>query len=178
MLSRCTDEELQDVYFHVDILQYPERYRAILDELSRRGLQPVAGIEPHVSLTDIPERVFAVPVLRTYPAIAAITASAILMVYTALVTFLFCLPIYLLAVPFKVLNQQSAFFYLLCFPFAPLSAMGFGRRAGGRGWYSVAVVLGVALGVAMFLYTGALHTVVQALFRSGAGGGFSLPLAY
>lgn len=178
MLARCTDDELQDVYFHIDVLQYPERYHAILDELSRRGLQPVSGMEPRIALTGIPERVLAVPSLRTHPTIAAMVASTLLTVYTASVTFLFCLPIYLLAVPFKVLNQMSAFFYLLCFPFAPLSAAGFGRRAGGTGWYSVAVVLGVVLGVLMFAGTGALHTVIQALFRSDGAGGFSLPVAY
>lgn len=178
MLASCTDEELQDVYFHIDVLQYPERYRAILDELSRRGLQPVSGIEPQMSVTDIPERVRTLSPFRYHPMIAAGVSSALLVGYTALVTFLFCLPIYLLAVPFKVLNQMSAFFYLFCFPFAPLAAAGFGRRAGGKGWYGVAVVLGVALGVWMFSGTGALHTVVQALFRSDGAGGFSLPIGY
>ncbi len=178
MLASCTDEELQDVYFHIDVLQYPERYRAILDELSRRGLQPVSGVEPPVTVTDIPERVFALPSLRSRPLVAAVVASTLLAAYTASITFLFCLPIYLLAVPFKVLNQVSAFFYLLCFPFAPIAAAGFGRKAGGRGWYSVAVALGVALGVIMFAGTGALHTVVEALFRSYGAGGFSLPVGY
>jgi len=178
MLASCTDEELQDVYFHIDVLQYPERYRAILDELSRRGLQPVSGVEPHMTVTDIPGRVRALPALRSHPVMAAMVASALLAVYTAASTFLFCLPIYLLAVPFKVLNQVSAFFYLLCFPFAPIAAAGFGRRAGGKGWYSVAVALGVALGIMMFAGTGALHTVVEALFRSYGSGGFSLPVGY
>lgn len=178
MLARCTDDELQDVYFHIDVLQYPERYHAILDELSRRGLQPISGVEPLIALTDIPERVRSLPTLQPHPVVVAMVASALLTGYTAAVTFLFCLPIYLLAVPFKVLNQMSAFFYLFCFPFAPLSAAGFGRRAGGRGWYSVAVVLGVVLGVLMFAGTGALHTVIQALFRSDGAGGFSLPVAY
>jgi len=178
MLTRCTDDELQDVYFHIDVLQYPERYRAVLDELTRRGLQPVSGIEPQVVPTDIPEQVRSLPALQPYPVAVAMVASVVLAVYTATVTFLFCLPIYLLALPLKVLNQQSAFFYLLSFPFAPLSAAGFGRRAGGRGWYSVAVLAGVALGVMMFIGTGALHAVVQALFRSDGAEGFSLPVAY
>ena len=178
MLTRCTDEELQDVYFHIDVLQYPERYRAVMDELSRRGLQPISGIEPQVSVTNIPERVLAISVFRSHPMMAAGVASALLIGYTALVTFLFCLPIYLLAVPFKVLNQVSAFFYLLCFPFAPLAAAGFGRRAGGRGWYSVVVVLGVVLGIALFAGTGTLHAMAQALFHSSGAGGFSLPAAY
>lgn len=178
MLAQCTDDELQDVYFHIDVLQYPERYRAILDELSRRGLQPVSGVEPQIALTDVPQRLHALPAFRSHPRIAAVAASVLLTAYTATVTFLFCLPIYLLAVPFQVLNQMSAFFYLFCFPFAPLAAAGFGRRAGGRGWYSVAVVLGVALGVMMFVATGALRMVVQALFRSGGAGGFSLPVGF
>jgi hypothetical protein len=178
MLARCTDEELQDVYFHIDVLQYPERYRAVLDELTRRGLQPVSGVEPQMTPPDIPDQVHRLPVLRAHPVLTAVVASLLLTTYTAVVTFLFCLPIYLLALPLKVLNQQSAFFYLFCFPFAPLSAAGFGRRAGGRGWYSAAVLAGVVLGVMMFVGTGALHAVVQALFRSDRAGGFSLPLAY
>lgn len=178
MLASCTDEELQDVYFHIDVLQYPERYRAILDELSRRGLQPVSGVDPPVAVTNIPERVFALPSLQSRPLAAMMVASVLLTVYTAWVTFLFCLPIYLLAVPFKVLNQVSAFFYLLGFPFAPIAAAGFGRRAGGKGWYSVAVALGVALGIMMFAGTGALHTVVDALLHSHGAGGFSLPVGY
>ncbi|MCL6474732.1 MAG: hypothetical protein K6U75_06735 [Firmicutes bacterium] len=178
MLASCTDEELQDIYFHIDVLQYPERYHAILDELNRRGLQPVSGVEPPVTVTDIPERVFAVSCLRARPLMAAVVASTLLAAYTASITFLFCLPIYLLAVPFKVLNQVSAFFYLLCFPFAPIAAAGFGRRAGGKGWYNVAVALGVALGIMMFAGTGALHTVVEALFRSYRSGGLSLPVGY
>jgi len=178
MLARCTDEELQDVYFHIDVLQYPERYRAILEELSRRGLQPVSGIAPQMTPTDIPEQVGNIPALRAHPVLAAVLASMLLAAYTAFVTFLFCLPIYLLAMPLKVLNQQSAFFYLLFFPFAPLSAAGFGKRAGGNGWYSVAVLAGVVLGVLMFLATGALHAVVQALFRADGAGDFSLPVVY
>lgn len=178
MLTRCTDEELQDVYFHIDVLQYPERYRAVLDELTRRGLQPVSGIEPQVVPTDIPEQLRSLPALRSHPLAIALVASALLAAYTAIVTFLFCLPIYLLALPLKVLNQQSAFFYLFSFPFAPLSAAGFGRRAGGRGWYSLAVLAGVTLGVMMFIGTGTLHAVVQALFRPDGAEGFSLPVAY
>ena len=108
----------------------------------------------------------------------AAVAFLLLTAYTALVTFVFCLPIYLLALPLKVLNQQSAIVYLLAFPFAPLSAAGFGKRAGGAGWYALAVIVGVALGVALFVGTGALHAVVEALFRSGSGGGFSLPVGF
>jgi len=178
MLARCSDEELQDVYFHIDVLQYPERYRAILDELSRRGLQPVSGVEPPVTFTDIPARVFALSFLRVRPWMAVVVASALLAAYTASITFLFCLPIYLLAVPFKVLNQVSAFFFLLCFPFAPLAAASFGRRAGGTGWYSLAVALGVILGIMLFLCTGTLRTVVDALFHSSGAGGFSFPVGF
>jgi len=178
MLASCTDEELQDVYFHIDVLQYPERYRAILDELSRRGLQPVSGVEPPVAVTNIPERVFALPSLQSRPLAAMMVASVLLTVYTAWVTFLFCLPIYLLAVPFKVLNQVSAFFFLLCFPLAPLAAASFGRRAGGTGWYSLAVALGVILGIILFLCTGTLRTVVDALFHSSGAGGFSFPVGF
>lgn len=178
MLAMCTDEELQDVYFHVDVLQYPERYRAVLEELARRGLRPVSGIEPQIVPLHIPEQVRALSALKSHPLLAQMVASLLLTVYTACVTFLFCLPIYLLALPLKVLNQQSAFFYLLFFPFAPLSAAGFGRRAGGTGWYTVSVLVGVAIGILLFVGTGALHAVVQALFHSGGGGGFSLPNAY
>mgnify|MGYP001770835752 CR=1 FL=1 len=178
MLARCSDEELQDVYFHIDVLQYPERYRVVLDELARRGLRPVSGIEPQMAPLHIPDQVRALPVLKSHPVLAGMVASLLLTLYTAGVTFLFCLPIYLLALPLKVLNQQSAFFYLLFFPFAPLSAAGFGRRAGGTGWYTVSVLIGVGVGVLLFVGTGALHAVVQALFHSGGGGGFSLPVAY
>ncbi len=178
MLAQCTDEELQDVYFHIDVLQYPERYRAVLEELSSRGLQPVAGVEPRVAPLNIPERIGAVSVFQSHPVLAVMVSALLLSLYTALVTFVFCLPIYLLALPLKVLNQQSAIVYLLSFPFAPISAAGFGRRAGGVGWYSVAVLVGVALGVSLFVATGALQAVVEALFRSGGAGGFSLPAGF
>lgn len=178
MLVRCTDEDLQDVYFHIDVVQYPERYAAVLDELRQRGLQPVSGVEPQVMPSDIPAQLHDFPAFKSRPVLCAVVASTLLTLYTAFVTFLFCLPIYLLALPFKVLNQQSAFFYLLFMPFAPLSAAGFGRRAGGRGWYMVAVWVGVALGVMLFVGTGALHAIVRALFRSDGAGGFSLPVAY
>ena len=178
MLASCTDEELQDVYFHIDVLQYPERYHAILEEMASRGLKAVSGIEPQVTPVNIPEQLRNVAFFRSHPVMAAAVAFLLLTAYTALVTFVFCLPIYLLALPLKVLNQQSAIVYLLAFPFAPLSAAGFGKRAGGAGWYALAVIVGVALGVALFVGTGALHAVVEALFRSGSGGGFSLPVGF
>lgn len=178
MLMQLTSEELQDVYFHIDVLQYPERYRAILDELARRGLKPVAGVEPRLALTDVPQQVRSLPFFQTHPVLAAVVTLLILTAYTAATTFLFCLPIYLLALPLQVLNQQSAFFYLLFFPFAPLSAAGFGRRAGAKGWYSLAVLAGVTLGVLAFAATGTLQATVEALLHSGGGGGFSLPVAF
>ncbi len=178
MLAQCSNEELQDIYFHIDVVQYPERYRAVLEEITRRGLQPVSGVEPQLVLVNIPEQVRSLPAFRTHPMLSVLVASAVLTIYTALVTFLFCLPIYLLALPLKVLNQQSAFVYLLSVPFAPLTAAGFGRRAGGQGGYLVAVALGVVLGMLAFLRTGALQAVVQALFRSAGTGGFSLPMGY
>ncbi|MGQ9488383.1 MAG: hypothetical protein ACUVR7_12195 [Armatimonadota bacterium] len=178
MLAKCTDEELQDVYFHIDVLRYPERYRAVLDELARRGLHPVSGIEPQMVPLNVPEQVRAMPTLKGHPVLSAVVTSLLLAGYSAAVTFLFCLPIYLLALPLKILNQQSAFFYLLFFPFAPLSAAGFGRRAGGTGWYLLSVLAGVVLGVLLFVGTGTLHAVVEALFRSGGSGGFSLPATY
>lgn len=178
MLATCTDEELQDVYFHIDVLRYPERYRAVLDELARRGLRPVSGIEPQIAPINVPEQVRAVPALRGHPVLSAVVASLLLAGYTAAVAFLFCLPIYLLALPLKILNQQSALFYLLFFPFAPLSAAGFGRRAGGTGWYLLSVLAGVVLGILLFVGTGTLHAVVGALFHSGGSGGFSMPVAY
>lgn len=178
MLATCTDEELQDVYFHIDVLRYPERYRAVLDELARRGLYPVSGIELQIAPINVPEQVRAMPALRGHPVLSAVVASLLLAGYTVAVAFLFCLPIYLLALPLKVLNQQSAFLYLLFFPFAPLSAAGFGRRAGGTGWYLLSVLAGVVLGILLFVGTGTLHAVVGALFHSGGSGGFSMPVAY
>lgn len=175
MLAQCSNEELQDIYFHIDIVQYPERYRAVLEELTRRGLQPVAAVEPELVPRDIPQWVHTLSPFAHRPVLAATVSCLLLLMYTALVTFLFCLPIYLLAVPFRALNQQGAFFYLLSFPFAPLAAAGFGKRAGGTGWYSLAVAAGVAVGVAAFIGTGTLHVVVQALFDSGGAGGFSWP---
>jgi hypothetical protein len=133
MLARCSDEELQDVYFHIDVLQYPERYRAILDELSRRSLQPVSGVEPPVTFTDIPARVFALSFLRVRPWMAVVVASALLAAYTASITFLFCLPIYLLAVPFKVLNPGKRIFLSAVLSLGPVGCCQFrqeGRRHG------------------------------------------------
>lgn len=178
MLTQCSNEELQDIYFHIDVVQYPERYRAVLEELTRRGLQPVSGMEPQLVPVNIPEQVRNLPAFRAHPVLSVLVSSVVLTIYTALVTFLFCLPIYLLALPLKVLNQQSAFVYLLSFPVAPLTAAGFGRRAGGQGGYLVAVMLGVVLGVLAFLSTGALQAVLQTLFRSEGAGGFSLPIGY
>ncbi|MCS7310292.1 MAG: hypothetical protein NZ741_08740, partial [Armatimonadetes bacterium] len=169
---------LQDIYFHIDVLRYPERYRAVLDEIRSRGLQPVSGVEPELVPQDIPQWIHTLSALQHRPLLAAALSALLLLGYTALMTFLFCLPIYLLAVPFKALNQQGALFYLLSFPFAPLTAAGFGRRAGGRGWYALAVAAGVALGVAAFVSTGTLQIVVQALFDSRGAGGFSWPGGY
>lgn len=178
MLAQCSNEELQDIYFHIDVVQYPERYRAVLEELTRRGLQPVAGVEPELVPHDIPAWVRALSPFASRPVLSAILSALLLLMYTAALTFLFCLPIYLLAVPFQALNQQGAIFYLLSFPFAPLTAAGFGRRAGGTGWYSLAVAAGVAAGVAAFVGTGTLHVVVQALFQPRGAAGFSWPGGY
>lgn len=175
MLAQCSNEELQDIYFHIDVLRYPERYRAVLDELRWRRLQPVSGTEPGIVPQDIPQWVFGLPALRHRRSLAAIVAFLILTGYTALVTFLFCLPLYVMAVPFGALNQQGALFYLIYFPFAPLNAAGFGRRAGGKKGYSFAVALGVAVGIAAFVGTGTLQLIVQALFRSEGSGGLFLP---
>ena len=56
-------------------------------------------------------------------------------------------------------------------PIPPILGIQFGMKFGGRGWFTLFVVIGAVVGVWLFNATGAPAVVIEAALKPSSGGG-------
>jgi hypothetical protein len=172
-LAAYTDDELEDIYFNIDILKHSRRYRVLINEMERRGIRPQSAPLPE-HRSNLRDWLDSRPILAGRRTLRAVLFSVILFLATASATFAMLSPIWLFAIPLKFLNLQTAFVYFACAPVPPILAAGLGGRLGGRGVYAIWVLLGVVAGMAAFNLTGAPTAIIESIMKHEAGGGFSM----
>jgi len=171
-LSTYSNEELEDIYYNIDILKNARRYRMLIGEMERRRLLP-ADVNAERRRASLRDWIDSRPFFASHPTARAVALTTSLFLVTAVTTFVFYSPIWLLAIPLKVLEFQTSLVYCACAPIPPILAAGFGGRLGGRGLFMIPVLLGVVAGMAAFNLTGTPEAIIRALVLSQSGGGFS-----
>lgn len=164
-------DELEDVYFNIDILRHPLHYKLVTMELERRNLHSVEHI-PVRRMWDLRSWIERFRFMRSHRRFASALLFVSFFAITSGLTFVLLSPIWFFAVPLKFLGMQAAIVYFACAPVPPILAAGIGGRIGGRGWHSLAVIVGVAGGIMLFNMTGTPSAIIKTLIdRSGPGGG-------
>ena len=170
-LKSYSVDELEDVYFNIDILRHPMHYKLVTMELERRNLHSVEHIPVRRSW-DLRSWIERFRFMRSHRRLAVLALLALFFVITTGLTFVLLTPIWFFAVPLKFLGMQAAIVYFACAPVPPILAAGIGGRLGGRGWYALSVLSGVACGMLLFNMTGTPTAIIKTLIeRTGPGGG-------
>jgi len=170
-LHGYTAEEIEDIYFHINIVEHPLRYRLVRMEMERRGLHLAA---PDATLRDLDLAAWLASrrCLRRRPWLREPIIALSVTLATSLVTSAMLAPIWACAMPLGFLGIQPAIVYLACTPVPLVVGVGIGARLGGRGWRRVWALWGVLAAAWGFYLTGAPETIVRsALLDGGAGGG-------
>jgi hypothetical protein len=166
-------DELEDVYFNIDILRHPSLYKLVVIEMERRNLHSIEHI-PVTRNLDLRNWLARRKFFVNHRQIGALLIFLTLFIITTCVTLVFLSPIWVFAVPLKFTGLQAAIVYFACAPVPPILAAGVGAKLGGRGWYSISVLAGVAVGMALFNMTGTpsaiIRTIIQPAGPGGSGG--------
>src|SRR5438270_508275 len=109
-LRSYSDEELEDIYYNIDILKNSTRYRILIREMERRQLLP-AEPKPDRKLGSLRDWLDSKPVLARHPAAGSAALATGLFLATALATFALYSPIWLFAIPLKLLQIETALVY-------------------------------------------------------------------
>jgi hypothetical protein len=173
-LRSYTTEELEDIFFHVNLLREPVRYRMLLRELEARSVRPHAeqAVRTAIDLWTLTERI---PTLSRHRWLRGGVVALLLAVCSMAVTLGLLLPIWLFSMPLRFIGIQTAFVYFAWAPVAPVLGLAVGGKLGGRGFYGLFVLLGVVAGLALFSATGAPRAIVQSVLEhhsAGSGGVF------
>ena len=172
MLRGYSSEELEDIYFHIDLLQEPLRYRLVQMEMERRGLQP----DPDEGRTPVPkEWIERAPGFGGRPHVRSVYIGLLLFALTATLMGLMLLPLWLFAVPFRFSGVQASLVYLVLLPVMCLVGLTFGMKTGGWRLRSLVVPGAVLLSIWLFYACGGIDAIMKPLFRAGGapGGLFS-----
>jgi hypothetical protein len=173
-LRSYSTEELEDIYFRINVLRQPLRYNLVRRELDSRRLQAHAATRLTLRQGVLRDWVFSTRLLSGTQWLAPTVFSLLVAVLTAAATFLLLLPIWVFAIPLNFLGLETAIVYMACAPVPPILAAGFGGKLGGRGWYGVWVLAGVIVGMFLFNLTGAPSTIIRSAVAHTSGGGFSI----
>jgi hypothetical protein len=164
-------EELEDVYFNIDILRHPSLYKLVVMEMERRNLHSIEHIPVRRSF-DLRNMLERKPFFAHHKQFGALLIFSILFVVTSGITLVLLSPIWVFAVPLKFMGIQAAIVYFACAPVPPILAAGVGARIGGRGWYAISVLGGVVVGMLLFNMTGTPSAIIRTIIEpSGPGGG-------
>ncbi|MEP6757449.1 MAG: hypothetical protein ABJA67_18245 [Chthonomonadales bacterium] len=168
-LQNYSVDELEDVYNHIHILKQPFYYSLLVREMEARGI--VFGREiPKRSSFDVRPWLGTLPILQNSRSMRGFALAVLALLATAAVTFLLFMPIWMFAIPFHFLGIQTALVYLVAAPLPPILGIQFGVKFGGRGWYSLFVIIGAVIAVWMFNATGAPAVIIEAALKPSSGG--------
>jgi hypothetical protein len=171
-LQAYSTEELEDIYFHINVLKQPLEYRLLIHEMESRSV--VFGEEPSPRrVGDLRGWLESRSFFVSHPVLRALTLSVLLFALTTLVTFSLLLPIWFFAMPLRFIGIQTAIVYFAVAPVAPIMGAGIGGKMGGRGLYGFWVLLGVVAAMLLFNKTGAPHAIIEAIVKPTGTGGFS-----
>lgn len=171
-LRAYSTEELEDIYFQIHILQQPLRYKMLLRELEARHLRPGMAPPPPRSV-DLRDWLEAHPFLARHALLRAVILSFLLFSLTTAVTCALLAPIWLFVMPLRFIGLQTALVYFACAPIAPLLGAAAGGKMGGRGLYSLWVLLGVVAALWLFNATGAPAVILRSIVQPQGTGGFN-----
>src|SRR5258708_9375359 len=166
-------DELEDVYFNIDILKHPVQYKLVVMEMERRSLHSVEHIPVRRNL-DLGNWLLKRPFFAHHPGVAASTVSTLLFLITSTVTFVLLTPIWFFAIPLHFMGLQTAIVYFACAPVAPIMAAGIGGRLGGRGLYGIWALGGVSSGMLLFNMTGVPSAIILTIIVPSGPGGRSM----
>jgi hypothetical protein len=165
-LRSYSDAELEDVYFHIDLLREPVRYRLVQMEMEKRGLRTEPDtIAGNALLID------RLPGFGNSPLVRHVYLTSALFTLTAAVMAAMLVPIWLLSNPCGFRGVQASLVYLALAPVVPGVGLWMGIRAGGWKPRSFAAVGAVVASLAFFYWTGGVDAILQPLFRAGGGAG-------
>src|SRR6266851_400970 len=86
-------DELEDVYFNIDILKHPVQYKLVVMEMERRSLHSVEHIPVRRNM-DLGNWLIKRPFFAHHPQIAASTLSTLLFLISLGITFALLAPIW------------------------------------------------------------------------------------
>ena len=167
-LRDYSSEELEDVYFHIDLLREPIRYRMVQMEMERRGLHPGGMPAGGMFSATWIERA---PGCTRWPRLRAVYLAGLLFVLTAGFTALMLIPLWVFAVPLHFEGVQASLVYLILLPVIAPLGVAFGVRAGGFRFRTLASILGVVLAFWTFYRIGGWAAIMDPLYRAGGGSG-------
>jgi len=170
-LRGYTTEELEDIYYRMDILEQPWHHGELTAELSRRKLAPT---EPHAAPTpqDFGPWLQRLPIIRRHTVLYVVVMVTAVLLASVLMTLICLSPIWAFAVPGGFLGIQTAIVYLSIAPLGPVFGFLYGYKVGGRRFSAVAL-LGVMGALLLFNATGAPSLIIHSVLTERSNGGVS-----
>ena len=167
-LRDYSDDELEDIYYHIDVLREPLRYRLVQTEMERRSLRPQ---EDEARAPAPREWIERAPGFGGRPVVRSVYLAFLLFVLTAFVMVAMLLPLWLFAVPFHFTGVQASLVYLIVLPVTAPVGLAFGLKAGGWRVRSLVAPAAVALSFWCFYLSGGVDAILKPLFQAGGGTG-------
>lgn len=167
-LRAYTSDELEDIYFHIDVLREPLRYRLVQMEMDRRGLCPEQDDPGARSPREWIERT---PGFGRWPVVRSVYLCSLLFMMTVAIMAAMLVPIWLFAVPLKFTGVQASLVYLILLPVTAPVGLVFGIKAGGWKMRSVVVPAAVLLSLWAFYAVGGVDAILKPLFQAGGVAG-------
>ncbi len=166
-------EELEDIYFHIDILKQPVEYGMLNRELEARKLK-VAPPPQQPKIGNARRWLEKKPYFVSHPQVCNLLILGIYFVGPAVATLLMLLPIWFFASPMNLVGLQTALVYIAYAPAGPISGLVVGSKLGAKRWEMLLPLLGVVLGTYLFYLTGTPKQVYDEIMKPAASGGGSM----
>ncbi len=172
-LQSYTLEELEDIYFHIDILKQPVEYGMLNRELEARKLI-VASPPTQPRLGNARRWLEKRKFFATRPHMCTAVVLVVYFVGPLLATFLMLLPIWFFASPMNLVGLQTALVYIAYAPAGPITGLVVGHKLGARKWGVLLSLAGMAVGMYLFYLTGTPKQIYDEIMKPAASGGGSM----